>query len=119
MFIHRFVWVSICMYICIYICIYVCMHIHVITRIHDDVCMNIYASQDGKFIDEQTQSLQVQFVTYNVPHDIFFLSTVDFKWLVGGKIQWSSDHGSISPRSKFSQVGSSLLRTTIVKLTCV
>jgi len=56
----------------------------------------ITAAEDGKFLDEQTQSLAVQFVTYNVPHDIFCLSTVSFDWLVGGKIEWKNDHGSIS-----------------------
>ena len=52
-------------------------------------------AQDGKFIDKQTKSIEVAFITYNVPYDIFSTNKITFEWLPGGKIQYTSDHGSL------------------------
>ena len=53
-------------------------------------------AKDGKFIDEQTDAVQVQFVTYNIIYDLFAFNKVSFSWLPGGKIEFGSDHGSVT-----------------------
>jgi hypothetical protein len=52
-------------------------------------------AEDGKFIDKQTKSIEVSFITYNVPYDVFSTHTVTFDWRQGGKIQYVSQHGSM------------------------
>jgi hypothetical protein len=53
-------------------------------------------ASDSKFIDGQTKSVDVKFVTYNVIYDIFSTNRISFSWKDGGKIQYTNDHGSIA-----------------------
>lgn len=52
--------------------------------------------QDGKFIDDQTHSLDVDFITYNADLDIFAQARFFFGWNSAGKIPWDYDLQSVS-----------------------
>ncbi|EKX32754.1 hypothetical protein GUITHDRAFT_121057 [Guillardia theta CCMP2712] len=56
----------------------------------------IQFAEDGSFIDSQTEEVQVQFLTYNAPKNIFALHEFIFTWQKTGRIPWDYKVNSFS-----------------------
>mmetsp|Transcript_45673 Transcript_45673/g.143366 ORF Transcript_45673/g.143366 Transcript_45673/m.143366 type:complete len:124 (-) Transcript_45673:27-398(-) len=59
-------------------------------RLSRQQAMNMLtSSEDGKFIDFETNEVSVELIAYNAVRNILSYCKVTFSWDVGGKIPWN------------------------------
>ena len=73
-------------------------------------------ANNGSYIDRNTSRVEVRFVTYNRPYDLFCLSRITFEWKVGGKISWEYKISPVvlKPASSFTHFFACLVAVCLV-----